>query len=423
MVFEGKVEMSYPTYYISSSIVAVDTRTESKIIMLPPALETLEIKPLVILDRTGNASVNNIYLSTQIDNLMDNRLSTIVMSIDFQSLQIIPYSTTRYAITTNYTQGLSPFLYAIQIVTQFFDIPTAESWVTVAVSPDGTYLLAVASGGSNDGFYTSINNGISFSRYYERQDSFIASAMGSTYWFVLTSGILYRSTDQGVRWDFFSLPRQDILAIACNKIGDYVIVVSSGFLYYSFDAGATFERVNTLNTGEASITNCAIGDAPSISQDDIVVYITTQDSGSSDGYIYVTNNLTEGNPFYPYGPSKNWRCVSCNLAGDIAYALTDFYELYKSTDTGQTWTLLTTPPANFLNIQIPCSSDGLVFFGFELTGSGLQRYLTQDGGTTFSPVGDLLPGNLAQYGLSSDGRTSLFADPSVQLSVGRTIVR
>jgi photosystem II stability/assembly factor-like uncharacterized protein len=247
--------------------------------------------------------------------------------------------------------------------------------------------------------------------------------MGSTYWFVITSGILYRSNDQGVSWNYVSLPISGAIAIACNKIGDYVIVVSSEFLYYSSDAGATFERVNTLNTGEASITNCAIGDAPSISQDDIVVYITTQDSGSSDGYIYVTNNLTEGNPFYPYGPSKTWRCVSCNLAGDIAYALTDFYELYKSTDTGQTWTLLTTPPANFLNIQIPCSSDGQVFFGFELTGSGLQRYLTQDGGTTFSPVGDLLPGNLAQYGLSSDGRTSLFADPSVQLSVGRTIIR
>jgi len=419
--------MSYPTYYISSSVTCVDTSTESKIIMLPPALQTLEVRPMMILDRTGNASVNNIYLSTQIDNLMDNRLSTIIMSIDFQSLQIIPYSTTRYAITTNYTQGLSPFLYAIQIVTQFFDIPTAESWVTVAVSPDGTYLLAVASGGSNDGFYTSINNGISFSRYFARQGSFIACAIGSTYWFVISSNLLYRSTDKGESWNLFSLPSSDIIAIACNKIGDYVIVVSSGFLYYSFDAGATFERVNTLNTGEASITNCAIGDAPSEFQDDIVVYITTQDSGSSDGFIYVTNNLTEGNPFYPYGPSKTWRCVSCNLAGDVAYALTSEtfdspYELYKSTDTGQTWTLVPTP-FPFINTQIPCSSDGQILFGIEITGSGYQRYITQDGGTTFTPVGDFLSGSLVQYGLSSDGGTSLFADPPVKLSVGRIIIQ
>jgi photosystem II stability/assembly factor-like uncharacterized protein len=407
--------MSFPVYYISTSVMNVNTFTTSKIVMLPPA-STIQGMSLYVRDWSGLAETNPIYVSTQLNDLMDNYASTILLDRAYQSFCVVPYSTTRYAITANYTEGLTPYQYAIQLLTEYFEVSLTESWVTVAVSPDSTYMLAVASGGTNDGFYTSIDSGVSFSQYVSRAGSFTACAMGSRFWFVCDSaGVTYRSQDQGQTWLPLSFEFV-VLAIACNQNGDYVVIVDQNRVYYSSDGGVSFQQVTTINIGEASITNVAIGDAPSQAQDDIVVYVTTTDSGMGDGFIYVTTNLTEGNPFNPYGPNSNWTCVSCNLAGDTAYALSSNGQLYKSTDTGQNWTLLTTPEP-FYNTQIRCSSDGQIFYGID--GSG-QRYITEDGGTNFTAKGDMLFGMLTQYGLSSNGLTSLFAVANTALYPGRT---
>lgn len=413
--------MSYPTYYISSSVTAVDTSTQSKIIMLPPALETLEVRPLMILDRTGNASVSSIYLSTQLNTFMDGGTSTIVMNVDFQCLNLIPYSTTRYAITTNYTQGLSPFLYALQIITEFIDISIENVWSTVAVSPNGQVMLAAASGGGLDGFYVSVNGGSTFSDRIPQSGSFVSSAIGSQYMFVLDSnGYLYKSDDNGSSWIQIGLPEgYTWVSMAINTIGDYIVLITSNLVFWSSNAGQSFNNASFAVGENVTFTGCALGDAPSEAQDDIVVYITAQDLGAGGDYIYVCTNLTEGDPFNQQGPFTNWATVSCNESGSIAYALNSTGELYKSTDTGQTWTYidLAVTQEPYVNTQIKCSSNGLTLFGISVGG---QRYLTDNGATSFSPVGSVIPGILAQYGLSGDGTTSLFALPSVALYRGQT---
>ena len=102
--------MSYPvTYYISSSVTHVDTSSESKIVMLPTA-STIKDIPLFIRDKTGNANTNNIIVSTQTFDFMDHYASTITLNVNFQSLRVIPFSTTRYAITLNYRDELAPYI-------------------------------------------------------------------------------------------------------------------------------------------------------------------------------------------------------------------------------------------------------------------------------------------------------------------------
>ena len=102
--------MSYPvSYFISSSVTHVDTTTASKIVMLPTASTILNI-PLFIRDMSGNAVTNNIVVSTQTFDLIDHYASTITMASNYQSIRLIPFSTTRYALTLNFLGDISPYL-------------------------------------------------------------------------------------------------------------------------------------------------------------------------------------------------------------------------------------------------------------------------------------------------------------------------
>ena len=100
--------MSDPiTYFISSSVTHVDTSLVSKILMLPTA-STIQDIPLYIRDATGNAVTNNIYISTQMFDLIDHYASTITLNYEYQSVCFIPFSTTRYALTLNFS-NFAPF--------------------------------------------------------------------------------------------------------------------------------------------------------------------------------------------------------------------------------------------------------------------------------------------------------------------------
>jgi hypothetical protein len=404
-------------------VTNVDTQLASKILMLPPA-NTILGTQLYIRDLTGNASASSIFVSTQQFDLMENYASTITLNQNFQTFRVIPYSTTRYAITLNYTQGLTPFQYAIRVAIGFTEVVYSDKdWSTFAVSPDGSYMLAGTSGGV-DGVYRSPTDVIQFTEVLDTPGSYYSCAIGSSYAYILTSSQdgFYRSSDQGQHWTLLPWPNEgmNVINISCNQTGDYFLFITTSQVWYSFAAGSegSFVLITPEITGDVDFTNCAIGDAPSESQDDIVAFVTANNSGEGGDYIYVATNITEGANFVQQGPKKYWTTVSCNLSGSIAYALdaTD-QQLYKSTDTGQTWNVLTTPEP-FYNSQIQCSSDGQIFFGID--GSS-QRFLTKDGGASFEAVGDMVS-LLPRYGLSSNGGVSLFGNPFSSLYVGKFTV-
>ena len=425
--------MSFPIQYISSSVVNVNTSDTSKIVMLPPA-STIQGVPITIRDWSGLAATNPIYVSTQLNDLMDNHASTIVLDRAYQSFRVVPYDTTHYAITANYTEGLMPYEYAIQLLLEFFVVSLNRSWSALAVGLNGTVMLAVTNGGDNPGFYVSVDSGISFSRYTERTGNFVSCAVSDRGMFVADAGVndgsqtppirglLYSSFDYGLNWEPLSEAAQPWVSLVTNTAGDVVLAITSQAALFSVDQGTTFSS-QTFPLGLGSeYTGCAIGDPPSEFQDDIVLYISVRGSGAE--YIYVNINPTEGGFFQASSPQADWKAVACSLSGSIVYALTDGGDLYKSTDTAASWNLMTTPEV-FLNRQLQCSDDGQILYGI----NGTNIYLTEDGAQTFrllDPIPDIIS-ILPQSGLSRDGLNSLFTstktDGDTALNVGRTRIQ
>lgn len=429
--------MSFPIQYISSSVMNVNTSVTSTIIMLPPA-STIQGVSLYIRDWAGLAETNPIYVSTQVNDLIDNYANTIILDRAYQSFRVVPYDTTHYAITANYTEGLMPYEYAIQLLLEFFDVSLSRTWSALAVGPDGSVMLAVTNGGDNEGFYVSVNSGISFSRFVGRTGTFVSCAVSNRRMFVADQGIndgsqtpgspppgelLYFSEDSGLNWAPLSQAAQPWISIATNTEGDVVLAITSLAILFSVDQGESFTSLTFPVGLGTTFTGCAIGDPPSVNQDDIVMYLSAQGAGAE--YVYVNINPTEGGQFQTSGsPQANWTAVCCSLSGSIAYALTDLGDLYKTTDTGTSWTPISIgiTLAPFFNTQLHCSDDGQILYGI----NGTSIYLTEDGAQTFrllDPIPDITA-LLLQSGLSRDGLISLFSstktDGDTALNVGRT---
>ena len=415
--------MSYPTYYISSSITAVDTRTHSKIIMLPPALETLEVRPLMILDRTGNASISSIFLSTQINTFMDNRLSTIVMSNNFQCLSLIPYSTTRYAITTNYTQGLSPFLFSINVNASYTTLPIAsiDPMYGSAISSDGTVSMFVSLASENEGIWLSTDSGVTYTKSYSITSGTnfadgCMSADGTKLYACDRLGNVYYSLDTGTTWNTVEpeLPGGGYFVfnyIACSSDGTTIVmssidnfVVVGQVIDNRGEISITFTVAYDPTTGGyfiVAITSLAIsGDGQTIylglnslygTPPNILVGTFTSDGRGGGSWTFI--------PGATDGPTiRQWDGMTCSSNGMIAYAaVTDFldsnYELWKSTNKGVTWTQLEGDSTQ-IGPQISCDDTGTILFIVSNTRGALVSF-SLNGGTSFTQITPpifLLPG-------------------------------
>jgi hypothetical protein len=97
------------TFSISSAITYVDTLDVKKLVLLP---ETSAVKDATfyIKDLTGHANTNPIYISTQIDDLIEGGLSSIMLTRSYESVRVVSYSTSLYSITLNNPYGLEPYI-------------------------------------------------------------------------------------------------------------------------------------------------------------------------------------------------------------------------------------------------------------------------------------------------------------------------
>jgi hypothetical protein len=406
--------MSYPTYYISSSVTCVDTSTESKIIMLPPALDTLEVKPIMILDRTGNASVNNIYLSTQIDNFLDGETNTKVMNVDFQCLSVIPYSTTRYAITTNYTQGLGPFLFSINVNASYTTVPIAlEPMYGSAISSNGTVSMVVSLASSNEGIWISTDSGVTYTNSYSITsgtnfaDGCMSSA-GNIIYVCDRAGNVYVTENTGITWAG-RVPQPSgggtyvLNYIACSSDGTTVAITTNDnfVLYSSINKGATFSvAYDPTIVGPTSVTGIT---SLAMSGDGQTIYLGLNSMSStpnilvgtlaSDGKGGGTWTFIPGAAAAPTG--RIWQEITCSSNGMIAYAsvtnifLDGNYELWKSTDKGQVWTLLTGDVAQ-IGVPISCDNTGTILYSVSNTLGGMVCF-SLDGGTSFQQISPPIP--------------------------------
>ena len=390
--------MALPSYYISSSVTTVDTETTSKILMLPPA-RSIQGATLYIYDWKGMASVNPIYVSTQQDDLMDNTFSTIIMDTNYQSFRIAPFNSSRYAICQSYTGGLDFFTLAPRVGVYFLQRAFIRNWAAFATDT-GTNQLAVTNGGTSQGFYSSTNDGQTWS-YTSRGEIFVDCAIGrfGGTWYAATIGVsgaggyIYRSQDQGASWapvGTNDTGAQIWVAIDCDNDGGVIYAITSNDIWTSGNAGENWlNRAFTIPAGTYFTDIALAGNYAA-------AYISTSNATFGDGIYKSTDKF--GTTWSVCGPTlPGYLGVTTNDSGTIAYATTPVGEIYKSTDTGSNWTLIN---GIYGFIKPRCSLDGQVLYG--LDGTGQQLVKTTDGGTTFTQFGD--PRSwITQYGCSQNG--------------------
>ena len=112
--FNGEVstsaglELPPSSVYISSPISYVNNSETHKVIMLPTASTVLQ-GVFTIKNPFADGVVSTILVSTQMNDFMENNLSTLVLGFPFESIRLTAPSSTRYSVTSRYIQGLTPF--------------------------------------------------------------------------------------------------------------------------------------------------------------------------------------------------------------------------------------------------------------------------------------------------------------------------
>jgi hypothetical protein len=377
--------MSYPTYTLSSSVMNVDTETTSKIIMLPPA-NTILGTSLYIRDSTGFASLHPVYVSTQLNDFLDNYATTILLDTDFQSLRVAPWSTTRYSILTNYIQGLAPFTYSLQGSYTFCNVLDPYNFNSAALSYTGEIQLVTASGGataSSNALYVSSNFGGSFSNEENIDASNVffnekccMSYDGVLMFVTLNTGFIYTSSDTGVSWSS-NATNESFTGVVCTSNGRDVFAISDRAVF-SIPTSNLIPTVLWTDSlaGVTQFRSLCVGTDVKLGY---ILYV-----GCPEGKAFRTSDGISWRQLGTPSPSDTWQHLVCNSNGGIVYGLLTSISgnlLYKSEDKGDNWTQLTALSSYNL---VTCDNTGT--FVAVTGGPGTDLYFSVNGGSNFTQI-------------------------------------
>jgi len=271
------------------------------------------------------------------------------------------------------------------------NLPYAN-WNSVAISPDGTKLLALNPSITKN--YISTNSGVTWFTNNLRI-GIAASSLDGSKWVGASSSSIFYSTNSGINWQsIFDLT--DTYQIACSADGNilaaqgftYVstnlgktwiyssanprgfaifldngakwIGVWNGGFYTSLDSGATWTTNNLPSTHFSSFASSADG-TKLVAVD---LYYDSSISGYAPRPLYQTTNA--GNSWFKANvPSNIWRAVATSDDGNrlvaVAYPSPNstpkrYGGIYTSTDDGASWISNSVPVTNW--ISVASSADG-----------------------------------------------------------------
>lgn len=216
---------------------------------------------------------------------------------------------------------------------------------------------------------------------------FAASANGAIiYAAESTTSKLYKSTNYGTSFAQIATGNAFGLGVACSSTGAIVVSVdAAGYLSLSVDSGTTW-------TGPAlSITGYSGGAYPSMSSSGSVIAVCGAALGSG---LYISTN--SGSTFTNRNPvaSTTFKQVIVSADGTKILALTNAGVLYRSTDTGVTWALVS---GTGVITYIAASGDLVSIIISTATGVSTS----QDSGASWQPKKTLA--NITGVASSSDG--------------------
>ena len=276
--------------------------------------------------------------------------------------------------------------------------PGLGNW-SVAMSSDGTKLVAASLGIYVDGFHRSqdyIYTSSDFGTTWTKRES-----AGNRYWNAVASssdgtiliatetydnnpGYIYTSSDSGATWtQQAGVGSHYWRSVASSSDGAKLFAVElSGYIYTSTDSGATWaQQASAGNRDWRSFTSSADGtklaaveeEYDQLAQDSIGEYIyTSTDSGTT----WVRQ---------PTAGSFYWQSAASSSDGAKLVAININWPdyIYASSDSGATWTQLTNSGRRYWS-GLASSTDGMKLLAAECgNATGGYLYSSSDAGATW----------------------------------------
>ena len=286
------------------------------------------------------------------------------------------------------------------------NLPGSAGWSAIAVSSDGTKVVATQSAGS---ICTSADSGVTWTAQPSAGNGYWVSVASSSDGTKLVavrydseSNYLYMSTDSGVTWKQQTGADNGWYAVASSSNGTKLVAANGGFIYTSTDSGETWtQQQGAGNRRWRAVASSSDGTKLVAAVDGGYVY-TSADSG-----VTWTQRASAG--------ELDWCAVASSSDGvtlvATGYRIGEFViygsELWTSTDSGETWTKKTNDsPINYQYwTAVASSSDGTRLVAVENNG---YIYTSSDSGATWTIQAGDVRHQWGRVASSSDG-TRLFA--------------
>jgi hypothetical protein len=263
------------------------------------------------------------------------------------------------------------------------------NWLSVAVSADGSKIVAAANSSPNvppnAGIYLSTDHGMTWIRTTNGLvagdfEAVASSADGTRLAAATTVGLMFTSTNSGTVWTrATNAPSADWNAIASSADGTRLAAVArnKSAVYTSTNSGLNW----TLQTN---------GLPPTLGLSDGFTYVASSADGSklvaaagadNGGPIFASTNAGASWTQGSNAPMANWNSVASSADGNTMLACADYtirnvYPVYLSTNAGASWASTSLPARDWNSVAE--SADGTKMVA--LANNNLGSYGTGNGG-------------------------------------------